>query len=412
MVLRSEESRLIVGGVILVASWLTTLYLLRQNKLLRTKRLCREDDSNLDVETLKCTRQQDTAEKDEINEAFFMEEIGWIQSPFPQRAGCPRQGTLSPHVKSQLVLHTHVSEEVLDGIMSYSHLWIIFSFHLNPRGKAKAGACVGGTSKCTSTKIRPPRAHGKKVGVLATRAPHRPNPVGLSLALLEGVVTQQLNGKRQTCLVLRGLDLVDGTPVYDVKPYVPWDCINYTTITGSDTDNADLCSRMKRLKVPSWVSADDALAQVTWMPSARDDMCAARKHLNPLYDSTNEGVEEACKAIEEVVAQDPRAMRDGRGESSKDIFEFTFGSLRIQFLVTNEEATITGVIVDEGDITASKGSYPHNLALRRLAEQEAQKSGIQIEWASPVREGVTRGLFELLRGGEWKPKQIFNEQLM
>ena len=121
--------------------------------------LCREEDglasktdNNLDVETLKGIQQEDTAEEDEINEAFVMEEIGKIQSPFAQRACCPLRGTLSTHVKSLLVLYSHIPKEVLDGIMSYSHLWIIFSFHLNPRGKATVRACIFGKSKFTSTK--------------------------------------------------------------------------------------------------------------------------------------------------------------------------------------------------------------------------------------------------------------------
>jgi hypothetical protein len=73
---------------------------------------------------------------------FIMHEIGVIQSPFPQRAECPRQGTLAPHVKSLLWLHPHLSPQILNGILEYSHVWIIFQFHLNPRNKArKSNGC-------------------------------------------------------------------------------------------------------------------------------------------------------------------------------------------------------------------------------------------------------------------------------
>ena len=365
---RSEESRFLVAGVLVAVavSWIGTLYLYRQNQVL----------------------QKETETKQvKPDKSFAMDEIGIIQSPFPQRAGCPRQGTLAPHVKSRLILHPHLSGQVLDGIKAYSHLWIIFAFHLNPRAKARSENTV--SHKFTSTKVRPPRANGLKVGVMATRAPHRPNPVGLSLAMLEDVIVLQENGQKQTCIVLRGLDLVDGTPVYDIKPYVPWDRIP------------------QQLKVPSWVSsADDELAQVNWTPSARDQIYEAREYLAPLYAPTDKGVEEACLAIMEIIAQDPRAIRDGRGESSTDAFEFTFGALRVCFLVQSDKRTkqaeITSAVVDEGDLNASKGSYPHNLALRRLAEKE---SGKKLVWLNPVREGIMEGLFDLAHGGTWKPQQ-------
>lgn len=247
--------------------------------------------------------------------------------------------------------------------------------------------------------MRPPRAKGLKVGVMATRAPHRPNPIGLSLALLDDVLVLRDNKRgrtTQTCvvLVLRGLDLVDGTPVYDMKPYVPCDRIPLP------------------LKVPSWVLSDndDELTQVHWTPAARDQIYEAREYLAPLYAPTEEGVEEACLALVEIISQDPRAIRDGRGRttsSSMDTFEFTFGALRVGFLVPSSDtqtkhAEVTSVIVDEGDLFASKGSYPHNLALRRLADKE---NGKKLEWLNPVREGIMEGLFDLANGGTWKPRQ-------
>jgi hypothetical protein len=208
--------------------------------------------------------------------------------------------------------------------------------------------------------------------------------------LLENVtVTHGDNGRKQACLVLRGLDLVDGTPVYDIKPFVPWDQIN----CGSHTSGVlghDLMNNMKELRVPPWVSADDELTQVQWLPSARNKLYQARKHLKPWYDATDSGTNEAAKAIQEIVAQDPRAVRDGRGSSSNSdsSFEFTFGNLRIHVVVDSDksEASIEDVTVDKGDLTASEGSYPHNLALRRLAEEEAQRNGTKLDWASPVHE--------------------------
>jgi tRNA (Thr-GGU) A37 N-methylase len=129
--------------------------------------------------------------------SFTMTELGRLQAPFPQRAGCPRQGgVLAPHIRSRLIFHQHIPQEMLDGITSYSHVWIVFAFHLNPRGKASSGR--QGKVHFTATKIRPPRANGIKVGVLATRAPHRPNPIGLSLGLIEKVENHFRRGEQKS----------------------------------------------------------------------------------------------------------------------------------------------------------------------------------------------------------------------
>lgn len=377
----------------MAVSWIGTLYLFRQNQILRQQRT--NDWVNDPVDSKDS--DQDSKKEEEFRKSLVLDEIGVIQSPFPQRAGCPRQGTLAPHVASRLMLHPHISIQILEGITAYSHVWIIFCFHLNPRKKARSGSRHHGSQsqlplKFTANKVRPPRARGSKVGVMATRAPHRPNPVGLSLASLEDVmVVQNGHDRKQTCIILRGLDLVDGTPVYDIKPYVPWDRIS-----------------TNQLKVPSWVSADDdELAQVNWTTAAREQISKGKELLAPFYAPTDTGVEEACFAIGEVIAQDPRAIMDGRGDYSEDSFEFTFGAFRVSFIVDTriKHAEVTSVVVDSGDLAASKGSYPHSLALRRVAEQEAKEDGKNLKWANPVREGITQGLFELQNGGTYEPRQ-------
>jgi hypothetical protein len=95
-----------------------------------------------------------------------------------------------------------------------------------------------------------------------------------------------------------------------------------------------------------------------------------------------------------------------RGKTDNEAFEFTFCQLRIQFVVDSSssdmqqpEARIVGILVDDGDISAFKGSYPYNLALRRAAERHAREChGTTLEWANPVREGVTEGLYDLTNG--------------
>ena len=188
-------------------------------------------DSNVFTGSLSYDNDDGRERDDEM--VFKMKEIGIITSPYPQRAGTPRQGLLAPHSRSHLTLHSFIPKETLDDLDQYSHVWIIFQFHLNPIGKGKdskakrestlqnrENAKKGGHQFVfTSSKIKPPRAGGKKVGVLATRSPHRPNNIGLSLAKVEGVSTIEVEGrsgsykrKKQTVLKLLGLDLVDGTP--------------------------------------------------------------------------------------------------------------------------------------------------------------------------------------------------------
>jgi hypothetical protein len=188
---------------------------------------------------------------------------------------------------------------------------------------------------------------------------------------------------------------VDNTPVFDIKPYVPWDRIESLLPSTSN----ELLVKMTHVCTPSWVSDNDELAQVKWTESARSSLCKHANKLAPLYES----VDEAVAAISEIVAQDPRALHDGRGNSSSSIdFDFTFGELRISFRVSDEIAMITQASVDEGEWEASPGSYPHNLALRRLAEARARESGKHLIWAHPVREGDTKSLFDLQGGGQYR----------
>ena len=387
-----DSSWLILPAIVVATLSLgSTLYLYGQNVRLRAKLSGRRvserpkarasDKGNISTSTQSAHSSK--------NASFIMKDIGIVHSPFPQRAGCPRQGTLAPHVRSHLILHPSYSQQIVDGLEKYSHVWIIFAFHLNPRGKAKG---QGSKSSFTAQKIKPPRSP-TKIGVLASRAPHRPNPVGLSLCLLEDVMTISIQGRKHITLVLRGLDLVDGTPVYDVKPYVPWDRIDQLGDDGGT--RSGLLERMKHVKVPSWVLVDDELAQVKWSGSARKALEYYMHVLAPLYTI----VDDAINAISEIVAQDPRAVRDGRGKTSNETFDFTFGQLRVSFSVQQNDAEIIDVVVDNGDATALPGSYPYNLAQRRFAEMKSGKS--KLHWANPVREGVTDGLFELRDGTKY-----------
>ena len=141
---------------------------------------------------------------------FFVQPIGHISSCYRQCVGTPRQGALVPLSRATLVLTNNMSPESLDGLEEFSHVWLTFKFHLNTNtlkeAKAFNGVVGDGNSKRNYTfkaKIVPPMLKEKK-GVLATRSPHRPNPVGVTLAKIESV------DKKTKMLFLSCCDLVDG----------------------------------------------------------------------------------------------------------------------------------------------------------------------------------------------------------
>lgn len=127
--------------------------------------------------------------------------IGTLESCFKEKFGTPRQPGLVPAATARLkVKKEFIPEQSLKGLEGFSHVWLLSWFHLN-------------TNKAFKSTVHPPRLQGATVGVFASRSPHRPSPIGLSLAALERV--------EKDTLYFSQIDLVDGTPILDVKPYIP-----------------------------------------------------------------------------------------------------------------------------------------------------------------------------------------------
>lgn len=206
--------------------------------------------------------------------------IGIIRTAFPEKRAVPRQ----PTVGSKLVGMIEISQEVftnpehsLEGLEGFSHMWVIYHFHKN--------------DSHPKAKVAPPRLSGERVGVFSTRSPHRPSPIGLSLVEID-----RIDGPRIHFL---GTDMIDGTPVLDIKPYIPHydNPENATTIKeqtlpsealgsctqigsredpdGEETENTAIgggavggvCSTINSLKspivkVPDWILADTGLRVV------------------------------------------------------------------------------------------------------------------------------------------------------
>ncbi len=136
------------------------------------------------------------------------EPIGFIETDFKEKFGIPRQPGLVKNARGVVRLNrdTRLNDSVR-GLEGFSHLWLIWVFHQTGSGRWKP-------------MIRPPRLGGvKKMGVLASRSPHRPNPIGLSVVKIEEI---RRSKKGQVEIVVSGVDILDGTPVLDIKPYVPY----------------------------------------------------------------------------------------------------------------------------------------------------------------------------------------------
>lgn len=137
-----------------------------------------------------------------------MKVIARIRTDFPTKFGIPRQSGLVPELVGRIVFESaYRDREALRGITGYTHLWLIWEFsEMIREGK-------------WSPTVRPPRLGGNtRVGVFATRSPNRPNPIGLSSVRLLSIENRADEG---TVLIVSGADLMDGTPIYDIKPYLP-----------------------------------------------------------------------------------------------------------------------------------------------------------------------------------------------
>ncbi len=139
---------------------------------------------------------------------YEFEPIGIARTPFTQRFGIPRQPGLVPEARGVIKLAPDADfVHALKGLEEFSHIWVIFVFHSHGGNKWKPT-------------IRPPRLGGKeKKGVLSSRSPHRPNPIGLSVVELDRI---DLKAKGGVEIHVKGVDLLDGTPILDIKPYLPY----------------------------------------------------------------------------------------------------------------------------------------------------------------------------------------------
>ncbi len=140
---------------------------------------------------------------------LLLEPVAYIHTDFAEKFGLPRQSGLVPELTGEIRFTEPYSQpDAVRELADYSHIWLIFGFHAAQKPPEKGWSAT----------VRPPRLGGNmRVGVFASRSPFRPNPLGLSCVKLEAVLTD----RQPVRLLVSGIDLLDGTPIYDIKPYIP-----------------------------------------------------------------------------------------------------------------------------------------------------------------------------------------------
>ncbi|GGY15239.1 tRNA (N6-threonylcarbamoyladenosine(37)-N6)-methyltransferase TrmO [Paludibacterium paludis] len=227
---------------------------------------------------------------------YRFEPIGIIRSPYREKFGIPRQPSLAASARSTLVLRTPYDHpDTVRGLADFSHVWIQFVFHDT-------------AARGWSSLVRPPRLGGNtRVGVFASRSTHRPNPIGLSLVELVEVRTR--NGVE---LILGGADLMDGTPVLDIKPYIPF-------VESIPSARA------------GFVDGPPARLAVDWSGEA-------------LRQASDLGLRREERAlIDEVLAQDPRPAYQDDPQRHYGVTLFCYN---VRFRIMNDKVEVLEILHD------------------------------------------------------------------
>ena len=220
----SNEHLLVIAGIYFSASLVTIMTLAfdtrRQRKNLIHMQECRQQEraGRIKAErSLKQVKTQAFALSDPsaassssppgvvaaLGPALQMRPVATVRSAYPRRNGTPRQACLVPSSRGDIIFHNWVHPHLsLDSLSEFSHVWVLFVFHFNTNMHKDS----------VRPRIRPPRLGRTKVGIYATRTPHRPNSIGMSLCRILSI--------EKGVLRVTGIDLVSGTPVLDVKPFV------------------------------------------------------------------------------------------------------------------------------------------------------------------------------------------------
>jgi tRNA-Thr(GGU) m(6)t(6)A37 methyltransferase TsaA len=239
-----------------------------------------------------------------------VQAIAVLHSVFQRKFGTPRQGALAPSSRAEVRLQpAWRGKGVFEGLENFSHVWLLTYFHENgptrPLGK-----------------VHPPRLKGKKIGVLASRSPHRPNPIGLTLARLLQVERDRL--------IVGGVDLIEGTPVLDIKPYVP---------------QADRPEEYKG----GWTDEVESPALTCVWPRAIETQIEKLRLSGLLADPS-----EFKNLVEEMLRQDPRPLV--YREREREDYAFLVDGIDVKFKYRDGEFEISGLVLPRAKRGRKRGS--------------------------------------------------------
>ncbi|WP_194437125.1 tRNA (N6-threonylcarbamoyladenosine(37)-N6)-methyltransferase TrmO [Vibrio fluminensis] len=227
---------------------------------------------------------------------YNVEPIGFVQSPYKEKFAVPRQPRLVPAATARIKLQGDVNcAEAVRGIEQFSHVWLLFLFDQN-------------LSAGWKPTVRPPRLGGnERIGVLASRSTFRPNGIGMSAVELKGVSQQG----DQFYLELGSVDLVDGTPIVDIKPYIPY--------TDAIIDANGGYAEEEPEKTP-----------VCFLPTAVESL---DKQANS---------QQIRQVIEQVLAQDPRPAYKKNKPDNKE-YAVNLFNLNVKFTVNDNLVSVTAI---------------------------------------------------------------------
>ncbi|KAG2385620.1 hypothetical protein C9374_003435 [Naegleria lovaniensis] len=237
-----------------------------------------------------------------------IQPIGYLRSVYKTRNGCPRQPYYVTKGRAILKLLPHCNpSSSLDGLEQYSHCYIIFQFNLNTN---LTKGVLTDSQNAIKAKIKPPRLGNKKVGIYATRTPHRYNAIGLSIVEIDHI-------DRDGTLFLKGTDILDGTAVLDIKPYI------------------DGYDNFSNVKVPEWIKEPLESVekyQVTFSDEAKRQLIEDVTHLE-FFDKRSE-LDEFIEFLTQVLSYDIRShIKKARSVDRQDEHELLVDKVKVTFVV-------------------------------------------------------------------------------
>lgn len=223
-----------------------------------------------------------------------MKMIGRVHTDFVTKFGVPRQSGLVPELMGQIVLEPEYrNPDAVRGLKEFSHLWLVWEFSKAARSE-------------WSPTVRPPRLGGnRRLGVFATRSPFRPNPIGLSCVKLERI---DLEDPRKPVIWVSGVDMMDGTPIYDIKPYLPY-ADSHPEAKGGFTDGAQ--ARCVTVELPEELAAASGISG------------------------------EKLQALRGVLEQDPRPRYQ---KDPERVYGMSFGEYEVKFTVQEDVLRVVEIM--------------------------------------------------------------------